>query len=127
MKGFVTEHRGWDAYVSGTISIAILKHLLPDHIKADDAASEMHRCGFLLGPSTWADPCFVAFFQGPSPPGGILAQLARPPRATAHTGRDCGGHHGDAGGAEGPREAVGGPTDPVAAVGAPGSKLAPVW
>ena len=59
----MTEHRGWDAYVSGTISIAILKHLLPDHIKADDAASEMHRCGFLPGPSTWADPCVVAFFR----------------------------------------------------------------
>ena len=25
MKRFMTEHRGWDAYISGTISIAILK------------------------------------------------------------------------------------------------------
>ena len=48
MKGFVREDRGWDAYIIGTISMAHLKHFLPDSIRGDDAACEMHRCGPML-------------------------------------------------------------------------------
>ena len=43
MRAFVTESKGWDAYIIGTIMMAYMKHFLPDSIRADDAACEMHR------------------------------------------------------------------------------------
>ena len=43
MKAFVTETKVWDAYISGTIMITHLKHFLPDSIRGNDAACEMHR------------------------------------------------------------------------------------
>ena len=44
MKEFVSEERGWDAYIIGTIQMAHLRDFLPDVIRDDDAACEMHRC-----------------------------------------------------------------------------------
>ena len=68
MKGFVTEDRGWDAYIIGTISMAHLKHFLPDGIRGEDAACEMHRCVYM---ACWeADRVCV---QGSSASGGVSA------------------------------------------------------
>ena len=44
MKEFVSEEREWDAYIIGTIQMAHLRDFLPDGIRDDDAACEMHRC-----------------------------------------------------------------------------------
>ena len=54
MKTFVTDQRGWDAYVIGIISITILKHLLPDNVRGNDAACEMHRWFFLYAFTAFA-------------------------------------------------------------------------
>jgi hypothetical protein len=65
MKKFVTDQRGWDAYVIGIISIAILKHLLPDNVRGNDAACEMHRWFFLYAFTAFA--CCALWGKGMAP------------------------------------------------------------